>query len=279
MSKKHVFRFASLVLAMTVLFGHICQPVKAWTGELDDYYQKAWSNAAQGKYFAAVSYIEKKLQGGTANSSQDYGEKGKLLQEFGLFQTSYISAGEKNSALVHADGTVTVIGSNEFGEKAANQWTDIIAVSVGKRHTVGLRADGKVVAAGSNQYGRCNVTSWRDIVAVAAGWHHTVGLTSEGRLVAVGANAQGQCQVDQIEGKAGWYGYNVAIAAGKSHTLVLTRDGKVFACGSNDRGACQVEDWTDIVSICAGDDYSAGLKEDGTVVVAGKPTEDWDLSG
>lgn len=277
MSKKYVFRFVSLVLAMVVLFGDLCQPVKAWTGDLDDLHQKAWSNAAQGKYFAAISCMEKKLQ------ERKYylydGDKRGLLRDFGLFQTSYISAGENKSALIHGDGTVTVTGSNYYAEGAANQWTDITAVSMGKRHIIGLKTDGTVVAVGSNKSGRCNVSSWQDIVAIAAGGHHTVGMTSEGRLVATGYNSQGQCQVDQIEEKEGWYGDNVAIAAGKSHTLALTRDGKVFACGSNDRGACQVEDWTDIVSICAGDDYSAGLKEDGTVVVAGKPTEGWNLSG
>lgn len=271
-------RLAALVLAAAALLGHLCQPANARTNDPEDCYQKALSNAAQGKYFAAVSWMEQEMQAGSGLRSECYREKKKLLREFGLFQISYISAGENKSVRIHADGTVTVTGSNYYSEKAASRWTDITAVSVGERHIVGLKTDGSVVAAGSSQSGRCSVADWRNVIAVAAGDHHTVGLTSEGKLLAVGSNSQGQCETARIEEVAGWDAL-VAIAAGKSHTLALTEEGTVLACGDDSYGACQVQDWTDIVSICAGDDYSAGLKADGTVVVAGKLAEGWNLSG
>lgn len=276
--KTTLCRLAALVLAAAGLVGYLCQPANARTHDPEDCYQKALSNAAQGKYFAAVSWMEQEMQAEPELGSECYREKKKLLREFGLFQTSYISAGENKSVRIHEDGTLTVTGSNSYYERVANQWTDITAVSVGKHHIVGLKTDGTVVAAGSNNSGRCNVADWKNMIAVAAGGHHTVGLTSEGKLLAVGTNSQGQCQVDRIEEAADWDAL-VAIAAGKSHTLALTEVGTVLACGDDSRGACQVQDWTDIVSICAGDDYSAGLKADGTVVVAGKPAEDWNLSG
>ena len=59
------------------------------------------------------------------------------------------------------------------------------------------------------------------------------------------------------------------IAAGDDHTAGLKADGTVVAAGSNWNGQCKVRDWTDIVSIAAGDDHTVGLKADGTVVAAG----------
>jgi len=68
-------------------------------------------------------------------------------------------------------------------------------LAAGYRHTVGLNADGAVTAVGDNKYGQCDVSGWRDIVAVAGGCAHTVGLTSGGTAVAVGRNHEGQCEV------------------------------------------------------------------------------------
>ena len=54
------------------------------------------------------------------------------------------------------------------------------------------------------------------------------------------------------------------------HGLDFDRmDGTVAAAGYNKYGQCNVEDWTDIVSISAGDNHTVGLKADGTVVAVG----------
>ena len=77
-------------------------------------------------------------------------------------------------------------------------------ISAGERHTVGLRADGKAVAVGWNEDGQCkvhearlggDVSSRSDLVAVSAGGFHTVGLRADGTAVAVGMNGFGQCRV------------------------------------------------------------------------------------
>ena len=38
-----------------------------------------------------------------------------------------------------------------------------MAISAGQKHTVGLKADGTVVAVGYNKYGQCDVGGWKDI--------------------------------------------------------------------------------------------------------------------
>lgn len=62
-----------------------------------------------------------------------------------------------------------------------------------------------------------------------------------------------------------------AIAAGENHMLVIGKGGNVVASGDNSSGQCNTENWTDVVSVAAGDKYSIGLKSDGTVLFAGDP--------
>ena len=69
------------------------------------------------------------------------------------------------------------------------------------------------------------------------------------------------------------------IAAGLDHTVVLFSDGTVKAIGSNEYGQCDVEDWTDILRICAFEKFTLGLRENGTVVVAGSCDYAADFTG
>ena len=50
----------------------------------------------------------------------------------------------------------------------------------------------------------------------------------------------------------------------------LREDGTVVANGSNTNNKIQVDEWTDIVQIVAGSDYTAGLKSDGTLMLSSK---------
>ena len=54
------------------------------------------------------------------------------------------------------------------------------------------------------------------------------------------------------------------------HTVGLFSDGTVVATGDNTDGECDVSEWTDIVSVAAGEYFTAGLRKDGTVLVTGR---------
>lgn len=56
------------------------------------------------------------------------------------------------------------------------------------------------------------------------------------------------------------------ICIGENHIAAVTSKGTVAAAGKNDCGQCDVGQWTDIVSVAAGYDFTAGLRSDGTVV-------------
>ena len=63
--------------------------------------------------------------------------------------------------------------------------------------------------------------------------------------------------------------YRGLIAAGQNFSVGVKDDGTVVAEGDNDRGKCDVHNWKDIVAVAAGDYHTVGLKADGTVVAVG----------
>jgi len=64
-----------------------------------------------------------------------------------------------------------------------------------------------------------------------------------------------------------------AVATSDYHIVLLETDEKVKAYGRNDHKQCEIDNWRDIVAISAGDRFSIGLKEDGTIAAAGNYPE------
>ena len=60
-----------------------------------------------------------------------------------------------------------------------------------------------------------------------------------------------------------------SMAAGERHVLAAHEDGTVEALGANTEGQTEVEGWKRIAAVAAGDTFSAGLREDGTLITAG----------
>jgi len=101
--------------------------------------------------------------------------------------------------ILHADGTVDVIGGNpkyDYGQLDAANWTDIIAIECGDRFVIGLKSDGTVVAEGDNEYGQKNVRTWKNIVAIYAGTRNAYALDVNGNLYSTDYNSGGQKEID-----------------------------------------------------------------------------------
>lgn len=177
-----------------------------------------------------------------------------------------VSAGDRHTVGLKADGTVLAVGDNGLGQTNVSEWTEILGVSAGRDHTVGLRGDGSVVATGSDSYGQSDVSSWRLVRDVAAGGSHTVALKYGGTVLATGDNTKGQTNVSS------WTNIK-QVTAGGSHTVALKNDGRVLATGDNSQGQCSISGWTNIVQISAGETHTVGLKNDGTVVATGDNSE------
>ena len=59
-------------------------------------------------------------------------------------------------------------------------------------------------------------------------------------------------------------------AGGDGHAVFLKEDGTVTSCGSNAFGQRNLSEWNKIAAVAAGEKFTAGLRENGTVVVAGE---------
>lgn len=173
-----------------------------------------------------------------------------------------VAVGEYHSVGLKEDGTVVAVGSDEYGQLAVGEWSDIRQVAAGYGHTMGLKADGTIVAVGYEYYNQLSVGDWEGIDQVAAGNYHTVGLKSDGTVLAVGADSLGQLAVGD------WTDI-VQVAAGEYHTVGLKEDGTVVAAGDSYYGQLSVSDWTGIVQVAAGYGHTVGLRSDGTVVAVG----------
>ena len=62
---------------------------------------------------------------------------------------------------------------------------------------------------------------------------------------------------------------SVSIANDSEIAVGLKEDGTVLLAGTSQYGTYHVEDWTEIVQICTGTAHAVGLKRDGTVVATG----------
>lgn len=250
------------------------QPVTTDESSVNKIISDAEEKAETGRYREAIQILDKAWK--ETGQQTYYDLAADYRMEFGVSNSSYIAAGKYNSILIKDDGSVMVVGDDEYDELDAKYWSDIVAVSAGDRHIVGLRSNGTVVSVGSNDVGQREVSGWSDVVAIAAGDVHTIALHENGTLSAAGPLYTPRCDVAGLHRLAGDKRI-VSVAAGYLHTLALLEDGTVIASGENGSLQCNVGDWTDIAAIYAGTDYSLGLKTDGTVVMAGLHA--WNISG
>ena len=167
-----------------------------------------------------------------------------------------LSAGWGYTVAINKSGSVlaTEFDASDqyyYGQDQVSSWTNIIAVSCGWDHTVGLKADGTVVAVGSNEDGQCNVSEWRNIVAVYAGYNYTLGLTMNGTVVFTD---------DHIY----FAPLGTVRIGGYYSTATLDKYGVVdFGYG------CSQSEIVDF----AYNDFFAGVKSDGTVVLDNIPDD------
>ena len=141
-----------------------------------------------------------------------------------------------------------------------SDWKDIVQVAAGENHAVGLKSDGTVVCVGSDS--ACDVSDWTNIAEVYAGDEVTVGLTEDGSFV-----SSGGVGIPSVTG--------VKTAALSNEALYYEQsNGKVSSVALSGGTALSTTRLTGVKQIAAGDDILAGLKSDGTVVVA---TDDEDI--
>lgn len=187
-----------------------------------------------------------------------------------------VAAGKSHVVGLRRDGTVlaAAAGGLEIGDEAFDysNWGDIVSVAAGMAHSVGLKKDGTVVATGNNDLGQCAVQDWKNVVAIAAGYVHTFGLCKDGTVLIAGNYTDG---LFDFTARASIR----ALCSGSLLAAGVTENGRIFVTGTSlDADQNEVNwishnwgrDWTDIVTAACGSACVIGVRQNGTVTVAGE---------
>ena len=136
-----------------------------------------------------------------------------------------------------------------------NTWTNVETLQQSKwdsSYVVGITKDGKVLCP------YFDVSSWRNVVQVDCSSNMIVGVRNDGTVLYADQNGS--------KVMTGWT--NVVQVACQSDVLALRKDGTVLTT-ADPKYSADLATWTDIVRIDNNWYQYAGLKADGSVVVAG----------
>lgn len=175
-------------------------------------------------------------------------------------EIAQIVAGDSHELALKTDGTVLCDGTGSACD--VKDWKNIQMIAAGTNHSVGLKSDGTVLCTGTTE--ACDVSKWTDVKEVYAGNHITVGKKTDGKLL-ISGNVANAAKISSIEKVA-------SVAIGESQLAILDNTGKVVCFPIGTGSTSNTAAWTGIRQVAVGSQFVAGLKSDGTVIVAS--TED-----
>lgn len=148
--------------------------------------------------------------------------------------------------------SVANVATSHANEDALSLTIKKQTICAGGNGTVALKSDGTVI----NTKDTRNVLNWEDIVSISTNGSYTVGLKANGTVVA--ALPQSSTRYSTIDD---WFSdwKNVVEIDCRYQDVALVADGTVI--GNHD-----TSEWSQIVSVSAGEHHVVGLKADGTVL-------------
>lgn len=247
--------------------------------EIGEQLQAAAKLVEEKSYRKAIQLLDEAYE--YYKDARLYWQMNEYRRQMGTFNSRVVCAGKYNTAVI-SGGKLRMVGDSRYKELKADGWGGVELVAMGDKHLVALMQSGTVDAVGisvDKQYE--GIKGISGVVSLSAGDFHSVALMEDGTIrSSVGYNHSGQCEVDKLQLAAGGREI-VAVSGAYDHTIALLEDGDVVAVGDKKaynnqvNGSNNVSHWHDIVAVCSGSEFSAGLRIDGSVVLSGV---NWDVS-
>lgn len=171
-----------------------------------------------------------------------------------------VSEGSNFSIILMEDGTVTSTGLIDKYQKEISKWNNIVDVAAGSNHIVGVDKNGKVHYVGDNSDGQCNLDDFSNIKNIYCLPLATVGIDNDGNV-----HYAGKLVGTKLLKK---YTNVLDIDGNEDNLIVLKNDGTCDYIASYDNSIySSILRWKDIIDVTCGNDFFAGLKQDGTVEI------------
>ncbi len=199
---------------------------------------------------------------GTTNVYEAYKTNDEHVSYVADASVVKVVAGNGFGAVLTSDGKVTILGnleSNGGSNQDSNpNWSRIIDIAAGDNHLLALNDKGKVFAIGDNTYNQCDVDSFKNIVKIFASKTGSIVEDEDGKLSFCGIML-GSSQIKNYESP-------LDISSSENYLLIVNSD-KTVTCISRFSNELATNRWTNIVDVAAGNNFVAGLRSDGTVLV------------
>lgn len=170
-----------------------------------------------------------------------------------------------NKIFLEDEGTVTVKDLDENVVNEISKWSNIVEIKNDIFTFIALKKDGTVVATGENNKGQCDVNEWKDIIDIEAEDRLTLGLKKDGSIVKTG-------DIRHCKNMDNWTGLTKIIC--DNDIYGLKKDHTVSISGTNAYRAYEIDEWTDIVDVNGGYDFTIGIKQNGQLVSSNESIED-----
>lgn len=182
-----------------------------------------------------------------------------------------VQEGEDFTAVLLDDGTVLTTGLKNEDQNKVNKWNNIVDIAAGAKHLVAVDNKGEVYAVGENDKGQIDTNNFDNVKNVYAAAYGTIVLTDKGEI-----QYTGQFIGTSLLNK---YSDIKDVETSEENIIILKEDGTCdYMASYDDPCYYNVTVWKNIVDVTCGDDYFAGLKEDGTIVIASKTYSDKDVA-
>jgi len=167
-----------------------------------------------------------------------------------------VSEGATFTVILKDDGTLSSQGLMSKFADEISRWRNIVDVSCGSGHILAVDNEGDVHCTGDNTYGQCDVSNYSDIKNVYATKRGSILVGNDNKLYGAGEFI-GSSKIKSYE--------NIIDIDSSEDVLVLLNSNGHIEYESKSLSFNKAGTWNNIKAVACGNDFIAGLDEDGKV--------------